>query len=63
MASGAAALGITVGGAASYHGQQQQRATLGAGRLPQPGDVRRSVRLVDTVCAVWLLSALVGALL
>lgn len=56
MAAGAAALGVELGGAASYHGQQITRPPLGAGRDPEPADVGRALRLVFGVFALWLLA-------
>ncbi len=55
MASGAAALGLSLGGAASYHGQSQSRSSLGRGRLPRFDDVASALRLVDAVSLLWLL--------
>lgn len=49
MASGAAALSLSLGGSASYEGESQQRAQLGAGRPAEQGDLRRGVLLVNRV--------------
>ncbi len=53
MAAGAGALGITLGGAASYHGRLKQRMILGRGRTAEPADIERSVLLFNQ--AVWLM--------
>jgi adenosylcobinamide-phosphate synthase len=55
MAAGAGALGITLGGNALYHGQIEQRTDLGAGPVPQAGDIARSIMLVKKTLALWLL--------
>ncbi|HHJ19922.1 MAG TPA: cobalamin biosynthesis protein CobD [Gammaproteobacteria bacterium] len=47
MAAGAGALGLKLGGAASYHGQRKQRPDLGHGNPPGPGDIQRALSLVD----------------
>nr|WP_294863831.1 adenosylcobinamide-phosphate synthase CbiB [uncultured Pseudogulbenkiania sp.] len=52
MAAGAGALGVALGGAASYHGQLKTRPALGLERAPDCGDIRRAVRLVQR--GVWL---------
>lgn len=44
-AATAGALGVRLGGANVYHGQVEERPTLGDGRAPEVGDVRRAVRL------------------
>ena len=54
MASGAAALGVTLGGAARYDGKSQDRAHLGEGRAPQAKDVLRALQLVQRVFVLWL---------
>jgi adenosylcobinamide-phosphate synthase len=41
----AGALGLRLGGPLAYAGHVEERATLGEGRLPQAGDVRRAVKL------------------
>ncbi|HCS25921.1 MAG TPA: cobalamin biosynthesis protein [Spongiibacteraceae bacterium] len=53
MATGAAALGIRLGGAACYHGVKAERPRLGAGRDARAGDVVRSFRLVHQVLCLW----------
>ena len=54
MAAGAGALGVTLGGAARYHGALKERPTLGLGRAPGASDIGRAVRLVRLGIAVWL---------
>ncbi len=63
MASGAAALGLKLGGEACYHGQHQRRATLGEGRSPRSADLARALHLVDGVSLLWLLLLFVMAVL
>jgi adenosylcobinamide-phosphate synthase len=54
MASGAAALGVSLGGSASYHGELVKRPSLGVGRAPVVGDLMRSIKLVNYQLGVWL---------
>jgi adenosylcobinamide-phosphate synthase len=54
MASGAAALGLSLGGAASYHGTVSNRSSLGWGRAPVVADLEKSIKLVNIQLAVWL---------
>lgn len=54
MAAGAGALGLTLGGAATYHGQLETRPTLGAGRAPRGADIASALRLVRRALALWL---------
>jgi len=56
MAAGAGALGVTLGGAARYHGALKERPTLGLGRAPGASDIGRAVRLVRFGIGVWLAS-------
>jgi len=54
MAAGAGALGLALGGAATYHGQLETRPTLGAGRAPRGADIASALRLVRRALALWL---------
>ncbi|BAK76661.1 cobalamin biosynthesis protein CobD [Pseudogulbenkiania sp. NH8B] len=54
MAAGAGALGVALGGAASYHGQLKARPALGLERAPDCGDIRRAVRLVQRGLWLWV---------
>ena len=54
MASGAGALGITLGGSARYDGIDEQRPPLGAGGAPQAADITRAWRLVVHTTVLWL---------
>ena len=54
MSSGAASLGLALGGAAIYHGQVEARPTLGAGRPPRGEDIARALALVRRGIALWL---------
>lgn len=64
MASGAGALNITLGGAASYHGETVLRAPLGDGAKPVAEDLERSITLINRLLMVWIVIALIiGGLL
>ncbi|MGI4843753.1 MAG: adenosylcobinamide-phosphate synthase CbiB [Janthinobacterium lividum] len=54
MASGAGALGISLGGAAVYDGQPEQRPPLGAGPSATASDIVRAWRLVLHTTLLWL---------
>jgi len=62
MASGAGALGVTLGGAAVYDGEVELRPVLGSGPAAGAGDIRRAWRLVWRTTLLWLAAALIGAL-
>jgi adenosylcobinamide-phosphate synthase len=53
MASGAGALGISLGGAAIYEGEVEQRPVLGMGPAAAAGDIRRAWRLVFHTALLW----------
>ncbi len=54
MATGAGSLGVQLGGAAIYHGREEIRPPLGAGRPPQAADLGRAVALVRQGLWLWL---------
>lgn len=54
MAAGAGALGVELGGAAWYHGELEQRPTLGAGGAPDVTTLRQAVRLLRSGMLLWL---------
>jgi len=58
MASGAGALGIALGGAASYGGEIELRPPLGMGAPAVPADILRAWRLVLRVTLLWVALAL-----
>lgn len=58
MAAGAGALGLQLGGAATYGGRREQRPVLGEGRPPQGTDIRRALRLIDRGIALWIAALL-----
>lgn len=60
MASGAGALNVTLGGAASYHGFMKERPVLGHGHVPQVSDIERSIQLVQRSLWVWLAVLFIG---
>ncbi|QJD99421.1 cobalamin biosynthesis protein [Massilia forsythiae] len=63
MASGAGALGVSLGGAATYGGEVEQRPPLGAGPAAAGADILRAWRLVWRATLLWCVLALVGAVI
>ncbi|HSC83235.1 MAG TPA: adenosylcobinamide-phosphate synthase CbiB [Pseudomonas sp.] len=61
MAAGAGALGVSLGGAAVYHGELHERPQLGAGEPPRARDIERALNLVHGGVLLWLL-LLLGSL-
>ena len=59
MASGAGALGLTLGGAAIYEGVSEQRPPLGIGHPPGAADIARAWKLVAAATLLWV--AVIGA--
>jgi adenosylcobinamide-phosphate synthase len=62
MAAGAGALGVSLGGAAVYHGIEEQRPPLGEGSPPQARDIERALNMVHAGVALWLLLLVAGGL-
>lgn len=63
MASGAGALGLSLGGPTAYHGQLLEKPLLGEGLAPRGTDIERAVGLVRRALALWLaLILLLGVL-
>lgn len=60
MASGAGALNISLGGAATYHGQDIERPQLGCDNEPQVADIDRAINLVYKSIAIWILIIVSG---
>lgn len=56
MAAGAGALQISLGGAAIYDNEVEQRPVLGSGPLAGGADIARAWRLVARTTALWLLA-------
>ncbi len=54
MAAGAGSLGITLGGAAIYHGAEEIRPPLGCGSAPVADDLQRAMALVKNSLWLWL---------
>lgn len=54
MATGAGALGLTIGGAAQYHGKEVIRPVLGTGNKPTALSIQASIQLVQRSLWVWL---------
>ncbi len=63
MAAGAGALGVSLGGAAIYHGRVERRPVLGSGPAPVAADIGRALGLVRRGSMLWAAFALVGAAL
>lgn len=61
MAAGAAAIGVQLGGAASYHGHLQQRPLLGEGRAADADAIIGALALVRRSLVLWLLVLTLGA--
>jgi adenosylcobinamide-phosphate synthase len=60
MASGAGALGVSLGGAAVYDGAVEQRPPLGTGPAARGADIVRAWRLVWRTTLLWVAIALVA---
>lgn len=54
MAAGAGSLGVLLGGAAIYHGQEEIRPPLGAGPAPVAKDLERAISLIRRSLWLWL---------
>lgn len=63
MAAGAGALGVSLGGAASYRGRQTSRPLLGQGPAPRASDIHRAIGLVRQGLVLWLAALLALALI
>jgi adenosylcobinamide-phosphate synthase len=63
MASGAGALGVLLGGNATYHGKLEMRPALGMGSAAAGPDIRRAWRLVALTAGCWLLALIAAGLL
>ncbi|MHB8535141.1 MAG: adenosylcobinamide-phosphate synthase CbiB [Sulfuricaulis sp.] len=61
MAAGAGALGVRLGGPASYHGAIEQRPPLGEGLAPEARDIERALVLVNRGTWLWLAAIAAGA--
>lgn len=59
MAAGAGALGVSLGGAATYQGRVEQRPLLGRGPAPEARDIGRALALVWRGGLLWGTLALV----
>jgi adenosylcobinamide-phosphate synthase len=63
MAAGAGALGLALGGAASYEGVLELRPPLGEGRAAEAEDIARAWRLVLGTTGLWLVIVALCAML
>ncbi len=61
MASGAGALGLALGGSATYDGVAELRPPLGEGRPAEARDIARAWRLVEATAMLWLTAASAAA--
>lgn len=62
MSAGAGSLGLALGGPAIYHGQLEERPTLGEGRPAQREDIPRALTLVRRSISLWLVLYFLGGL-
>ncbi|SIQ30859.1 adenosylcobinamide-phosphate synthase CbiB [Aquipseudomonas alcaligenes] len=62
MAAGAGALQVQLGGAAIYHGVEEQRPQLGEGAPAQARDIERALNLVYLGVLLWLVGLVIGEL-
>ncbi|NOZ53005.1 MAG: cobalamin biosynthesis protein [Gammaproteobacteria bacterium] len=60
MAAGAGSIGVLIGGPAMYHGEQQQRRSLGEGHAPDPNTIDQALRLIRRTLFLWLLVIFTG---
>jgi adenosylcobinamide-phosphate synthase len=60
MAAGAGSLGVSLGGAAWYHGKLEQRPILGEGRDPNANDIDRAILLIQRAIVLWLVFICLG---
>lgn len=60
MAAGAGALQVKLGGAASYHGQTEQRPALGLGATPNPSHISAALNLVKRSLILWTACIVIG---
>ncbi|MDO8437705.1 MAG: adenosylcobinamide-phosphate synthase CbiB [Nitrosomonadaceae bacterium] len=63
MAAGAGALGLTLGGAASYDDVIEDRPILGVGRAAGATDIRRALQLVVSAILLWVVMLSIAALI
>jgi len=54
MSAGAGSLGVELGGAAIYHGQEEIRPQLGSGPAPVAADLDRAIALIRHSLWLWL---------
>lgn len=54
MSAGAGSLGVLLGGAAIYHGQEELRPPLGTGPAPVAADLGRAIALIRHSLWLWL---------
>ena len=54
MAAGAGALGLSLGGAAIYDGEMEERPDLGMGKKAEGADIKRAWWMVKLTAGIWL---------
>jgi adenosylcobinamide-phosphate synthase len=59
MAAGAGALEVALGGGAYYHGQWEERPSLGTGSPPDAASIPAALRLVRLGVVVWLTALII----
>jgi adenosylcobinamide-phosphate synthase len=62
MAAGAGGLQVQLGGAAIYHGVEEQRPQLGEGAPARARDIERALNLVYLGVLLWLVGLVIGEL-
>jgi len=60
MAAGAGSLGLSLGGAAVYHGELQSRPTLGQGACAGEKDIDRAIALLRRSILIWVFIIALG---
>ncbi|WP_212630272.1 adenosylcobinamide-phosphate synthase CbiB [Pseudomonas sp. KB-10] len=63
MAAGAGSLGVSLGGAAEYHGELHERPQLGEGPAPRARDIERAMNRVAAGVGLWLLCLMIWEVL
>jgi adenosylcobinamide-phosphate synthase len=61
MCAGAGALGVTLGGSASYHGEQVDKPLFGCGEIPRVSDIYRALDMLYKSLAIWLGVIVIGS--
>lgn len=62
MAAGAGALSIVIGGDAIYHGENEQKPSLGTGNTPSYQHIKEAQSLINRALLVWLVAILIATI-